>query len=165
MNTALQSYPLGTTVKNAHSTGFYFDSKTSEPVKQAIAYAYSCELRVRIFLGDIKTGKAWAKENDVIGTIGRSMGPCKVPLLIHNARSHGGGALLDSCIVAVFHTGAGHAIYKHPSFNPGLWTVAPADLPDYLESAFCDGVLHASFKKPEQAERYCAFMSGTRFSK
>lgn len=37
---------------------------------------------VRIWLGDTQTGRAWAEENDVIGTIGRSTGTMEVPLLV-----------------------------------------------------------------------------------
>jgi hypothetical protein len=170
MNTAAQeTYISGKTLYRRSQSGFYFPDTCSAEQKNAIAYAHSARLRVRIFQGDTATGEAWADEWGVTGTIGRSTGPCKIPLLICNARSIGGGGLLSDCIVAMFNTRTGHAVYKHPSFNPGVWNVIPAtgDLRDagYCEIATHNGIEHASFKKPGQGARYCAFMRGERFSK
>lgn len=163
--TAQETYICGKTLYRRSQSGFYFPDTCSAEQKNAIAYAHSAGVRVRIFQGDANTGESWPEEWGVTGTIGRSMGPCKIPLLICNARSMGGGGLLSDCIVAMFNTRTGHAIYKHPSFNPGTWQVMPADIPDYCETVTHNGAIHARFKKPGQALRYCAFMRGERFSK
>lgn len=159
------SFKIGQTIHNLHPSGFYFHSETPVPVADAIVLAHRCQTRVRLFYGDIITGESWGDEFDILGTIGRSMGPCKSPLIIRNARSMGGGSILTNCIVAMFHTGTGHALYRHPTFNPGAWDVIPSDMPGYSECVTHNGALHARFKKPGQAGRYCAFMRGTRFAK
>ena len=42
--------------------------------------------------------------------IGNSLGPLKVPLLIHNRRSSGGPAILDHCVVKIKRTGTQGAV-------------------------------------------------------
>lgn len=145
--------------------GFFFNEKTAPQVQNAIKHAHAHGLRVRVFLGDPETGEAWPEEWDVMGTIGRSMGPQKIPLLINNRRSMGGGGLLDSCIVGLALTNGGGWLYKHPAFNPGTWETVPAVSPGYCEGVARNGTLHAQFKKPGQAARYVAFMRGERFTK
>lgn len=151
-----------------HASGFYFPCNfvcTSPAVIDAIVNAAACKTRVRLFLGDTATGAAWPEEFDVIGTIGRSMGPCRVPLLINNARSTGGAPISVESIVAIFNTRTGHAIYRHPQFNPGVWTICAPASDGYFEAVAHNDATHAQFKKPGQAGRYCAFMRGTRFAK
>lgn len=53
--------------------------------------------RLRFVLGE--NGKEWGDVE--IGRIGRSGGTCKIPLVVHNRRSMGGGGLLDHCIVRI----------------------------------------------------------------
>jgi|SaaInlV_200m_DNA_2_1039689.scaffolds.fasta_scaffold123082_2 hypothetical protein len=57
--------------------------------------------RIKLNYGDVKTGKSWEDKYDITGTIGRSTGTSKIPLLIHNIRSLGGGAILDHCIIEI----------------------------------------------------------------
>jgi len=94
-----------------------FDSRTPYTVCRILEEGnrkYPAE-RLRIFYGDTETGRCWMDENDTIGYIGRSTGEIKIPLLIKNTRSHGGGAILDHCIIKI--TSNGHTIYEHPKFN------------------------------------------------
>jgi hypothetical protein len=141
-----------------------FDSDTSEELRRLILRLNATRERVRIFYGDIKTGTAWAEEKDVLGRIGCSTGTSKIPLLISNARSSGGGGLLDGCIVAIWST-KGHRLYKHPTFSTGTWDQCAPVSDGYVEAVAHDGKLHAQFKKVGQAARYVLFMRGVRFSK
>jgi len=61
------------------------------------------ENRIRIVVdyGDVKTGESWGEQYDIVGYVGRSTGRIKVPLLVFNSRSLGGGAMLDHCILTV----------------------------------------------------------------
>lgn len=61
------------------------------------------ESRTRIVVdyGDTKTGRSWGDTHEIEGYIGRSTGESKIPLLVFNSRSIGGGALLDHCILTV----------------------------------------------------------------
>jgi hypothetical protein len=76
--------------------------------------------RLRLVYGDTKTGKSWEEIYDVSGYISRSMGPVQVPILLNNIRSHGGGAILDHCIIAIRYanrkTGNGY-LYRHPLYK------------------------------------------------
>ena len=61
--------------------------------------------RVTLDYGDVATGRSWGEQYDISGRIGRSTGGrFNVPLLIHNSRSWGGGALLDHCILSIKHS-------------------------------------------------------------
>jgi len=68
--------------------------------------------RVTIDYGDVKTGESWGETYDISGRIGRSTGSRKIPLLIHNARSRGGGALSDNCILSIRQSNCKTPFYK-----------------------------------------------------
>lgn len=157
-----QTYTIGKAVYTAHKSGLYFTEQCPGALRDLLADLSRSSDKVRLFYGDTATGKAWAEENDVLGTIGRSMGPCKVPLLIGRGQ-HGGGAVLDSCIVAVLRNGV--LVYKVPGFDVGAWAVVLSDIQGYAEAVTHDGAVHARFKKAGQAGRYCQFMRGERMGR
>lgn len=66
-----------------------------------------------------KAGQDWSERYGVTGYVGRSMGPEKVPLLLHNSLSVGGGAILDHYIVRVMFSNKrdGGDLYKHPKYH------------------------------------------------
>ena len=68
--------------------------------------------RIILDYGDVKTGKSWGEMYDISGSIGRSNGDIKVPILIHNARSMGGGAILDHCILSVKTSKGRNTLYQ-----------------------------------------------------
>jgi hypothetical protein len=157
--------PTGVKFRQIRSpAGTYYHEETPIRVRAILDTAMNTGQRLRLFYGDTVTGMSWLEEFDVCGTIGRSMGEIKIPLLIANARAHGGPGILDRCIVAIADA-PGHFVYKHPGFNTGEWTAGKAHDAGYVEAAYCNGELHAQFKKQGQASRYIAFMKGERFSK
>lgn len=144
-------------IKRKIVDGTAYLADTSDQVVQALEWARLTGTRIRIWCGDTNTGKAWAEENDVLGYVGRSSGARKIPILVHNRQSFGGGAILTHCIVRI-DTTDGRTLYKHPSFSAGDWTVQGTD-------AYRDGQMHARFDAHEKATRYVAFMTGKRYSK
>lgn len=158
---AEKTYNIGKSVYTAHKSGMYFNEKTPDSVRNLLALLHATGEPVRLFYGDTSTGRAWAEENDVTGRIGCSMGPCKVALLVA-PRATGGGSVLDSCIVAVMCKG--QFVYAVPGFTVGDWQVAPSDMQGYAEIATHNGQVHARFKKPGKALRFCQFMRGERMS-
>lgn len=52
--------------------------------------------RTRIVVGYGKDGISWGETFDIRGYVGRSTGVTKIPLLVYNSRSLGGGHLLDN---------------------------------------------------------------------
>lgn len=146
--------------------GTYFHIETPDAVCEALERARLSEERVRLFYGDVKTGVAWAEENDAAGRIGRSTGKIKSPLLINNSRSSGGPAFLDRCIVAILCKNPKRFVYKHKDFSVGRWeTVQKSERAEYVSEVLHNGAVHARFVKVGQAERYVDFMTGERLSK
>ena len=92
-----------------HSSGTYYHVGTSKEIIEVLEYLRINKIRVHIEYGDVLTGQSWGDEYEN-GRIGRSCGPVKVPLLIYNTRSSGGGAILDNCIVLIQDTVKPHNI-------------------------------------------------------
>lgn len=140
--------------------GFWFSEDTNEQVKRIIS-TIGRDRRVRVWYGDIKTGKSWNEENDICGYIARSTGDKKIPLLVNNGRSYGGGGLLDDCIIKIVDTKTKQVLYKHPLFNQSVFMVDKV----FNDMVLCDGETYANCKTPKQAIRLCDFMNGERMSK
>lgn len=154
--------------------GTSYDERTDFEVIKALESARINKLRVRFFLGDVATGKAWDEEHDVIGTIGRSTGLYKVPLLIANSRSMGGGHILDHCIVRIQTAAAPRRVlYSHPSFHTSRFEIRPLSsfqqaklLAEtrgeriYRFEVLSDGEVYANCPTEANAKRLVAFLTG-----
>lgn len=149
----------------AEPSGTYYHDTTPRAVIDALEMARATKQRVRLFLGDSKTGKGWLEEWMVTGAIGRSMGPIKVPILIPNSRSYGGPAILGDAIVRLFV--GRREVYRHPGYqNPVITVALEGKYPDSPWAATVNGDgVHARFKTERAALRWAAFMRGERFSK
>jgi hypothetical protein len=122
--------------------------------------------RLRLSFGDAKTGRDWLEEGDVEGYVGRSTGTTKVPLLIANSRSMGGGAILDHCIVRIKTTAGGTVLWQHPKYNRPTFTIH--DIKEKVKYApfgtltvmiKADGERHAAFRTMAEARRWLHKMS------
>lgn len=103
---------------------FHFHEDTPQAVRDVLAEAYEAGTRIRIHCGNHKTGEVWLEERDVIGRVGRSTGPQKVPLLIATKRSSGGIHILDHCILRIQDV-SGSDLYRDPMYRqPDLDIVA-----------------------------------------
>lgn len=118
-------------------SGTFYDGRTSDDVIRILERCRRNETLVRIDFGDTETGHSWSEEFDVVGHIGRSMGPMKVPLLV-GPDEHGGPHMLDHCIVAITYVESGHTAYRHATYRPKYeWTASQvilnpeADLPGF----------------------------------
>ena len=141
--------------------GTSYDTRTSDDVVRVLEQARLNRTRLHISLGDPADGRDWLEENDINGYVGRSMGPVKVPLLIANRRSLGGGAILDHCIVRIRKSAGGQVLYQHPSYHFGTLAIRPkqraVELPDgrlLKVDVVRDGQIHASFESTEKARRW-----------
>lgn len=137
--------------------GTCYHKETCQAVVDVLENARLNNKRIRIYYG--KNGKSWNEENDIIGYIGRSCGIIKIPLLIKNSRSYGGGGLLDHCIVKIVNISSKRVEYIHKKFSQSLFeaegTAVYQDGKDFAPN--CKNVL--------QAERLAQFMNGERNSK
>jgi hypothetical protein len=99
--------------------GISYDERTPAAVIRTLEDARNKHCRLRLHYGDTDTGRDWGETNDVTGYIRNSMGPLKIPILVHNARSMGGGAILDHCIVKITTTQSPRrTLYQHPHYTP-----------------------------------------------
>lgn len=144
----------------------WFHPETNESVRCALLTAYRNRTRgrIRIWYGDVASGKSWLEEYDVLGTVGRSMGQFKVPLLIANSRSSGGGAILDHRIVRVNWVN-GNTLFKHPQFSHGTEGAKIRNYNGKSAVVLSTGEVHATFSTSVKAERWLSFMRGERYSK
>ncbi len=141
-----------------------FDARTPDEVIRVLEQARLNRTRLHISLGHTdgeKIGLDWLEEFESHGYIGRSMGPIKVPLLVANRRSLGGGALLDHCIVRIRQSAGGRVLWQHAAYHFGTveihHKVEPLELPDgrvLAVDVVRDGELHAAFENIAQARRW-----------
>lgn len=111
----------GNTINYKVIDGTAYHVSTNDRIVELLERARKEHARVRFSLGDTETGRDW---NDTLGTcgyIGRSTGSIKVPLLLKNSRSTGGGALLDQCIIRLEYKGhrdkSYYLAYQHERYH------------------------------------------------
>jgi len=151
--------------KIVNGTAYY--AETPDAVIQVLEQARMSRARIRVFYGDVETGRDWMEEHDVMGTVGRSTGQMKAPIMIHTERSISGPIILDNCIVRI--TIDKRDVYRHPKYNLPELELREHSAPDIVPvqpfSVFADGKEQARFKELEQAERWVKFIKGERNSK
>lgn len=139
----------------ARSLPIAYHADTAPEVVAAIESARVSHCRIRIYLGDTKTGKCWNEENDIFGYVGLSKGDkAYYPLLVHNERSFGGGSLMDHCIIKIKESKGNRVLYQAPNFQQPVITIhAGSNEPGYTHELFIDGFLHARCPSQQYAER------------
>jgi len=127
----------GKTYKLFNGTAYH--TETPIEVIKTIDRLIQSRTRVRIYFGDTETGKVWNDEHDIAGYIGRSTGTIKIPLLVHNARAYGGGALLDHCILKIVRSDNKNVCYyKNPNIQERTFEIKPSQQPGYNFSLIID---------------------------
>lgn len=141
--------------------GTSYDERTPNEVIRVLENARANRTRLHISLGDTENGKDWLEEFETHGYVSRSMGPVKVPLLVANTRSLGGGAILDHCIIRIRTSSGGRILYQHPKYHHGDLEIRqkehPVELPDgrvLTVDVLRDGEVHAAFETVEKARRW-----------
>jgi len=152
----------------------WYNLNTPQRVKEILEAArmYADGQRLRLFYGETSElehdiGRDWMSEHDMCGTIGRSTGMMKVPLLIANNASRGGSAILTDCIVRIIDTASKRELYRHPQYHMKHLFKRPvtdkgALAEGYTDEVTADGEVHARFKTAKKAEDWIAFMEGRR---
>lgn len=145
--------------------GIEFDKDTPDRVVRILLDMMntSPKQRIRIFLGDRKTGKDWCQEWDTMGYVGKSTGKIKIPLLVNNSRSWGGGGISTGSIVRI--TIDKRDVYRHPKYHIGKIELKPSPFPSVPYGVWIDGVNHANFKTAEKARKWADFIQGKTNSK
>ena len=146
-----------------------FDN-VNEALMSLIIRAWKYKFRIRVFYGDIHTGRSWNEDYDVMGTIGRTTGNIKIPILVHNKRSWGGGALLLSSVIRIDDIEDKKTLWKLPNFHVEKMTIerrAFECFPFAVMQTQDNGAISnvANFKTETQAQKWIDFMEGKRYSK
>lgn len=94
-----------------------YATTTPDKVIEVLETARQNRTRVIVDYGT-DDGQSWGEVNDITGYVGRSTGTAKIPLLVHNTRSMGGGAILDHCIVKIMTSKGKKVLYQHPKYSP-----------------------------------------------
>lgn len=97
--------------------GTSYDARTPDAVIQVLERARQYNTRIILSYGDIETGQDWNEIYDVTGYVGRSTGPTHIPILVYNSRSHGGGAILDRCIVKIVTSRGKEVLYQAKNYK------------------------------------------------
>jgi len=92
--------------------GTSYDKRTPEEVVKVLEQCRKDGTRIVLDYGNTTTGESWGEVYDITGTIGRSAGNTKIPILLHNARSIGGGAILDHCIISIKESKGKRILYQ-----------------------------------------------------
>jgi hypothetical protein len=150
------THQYGTVQYRPPINGTYYHRETPQRVVDILERVRISGCRVRIHYGDTTTGRDWFDEWDVTGTIGRSMGPIRIPLIIANSRSYGGCGMLDHCIIRIrYTTGLRSNLYQHPLYHTGVISMRRCvDVEGYAFETLVDGKVHARFANENQANRW-----------
>ena len=138
--------------------GVYYHNETSLQVVTVLDRLRASRTRVAIRYGD-SDGKDWGEIHDVEGRISNSMGPLKIPLLIYNRSSMGGGALMDNRILRIVSTDGKTVYYQAKHYQTPVFTIEKPENPTdykgtpYVEALFMNGKPLCQFYKIGQAKR------------
>jgi len=93
--------------------GTSYDIRTDNKVIEVLENCRENKIRIVLDYGGVKTGISWNEIYDITGKLGRSTGNVKIPILLHNSRSIGGGGILDHCIIGIKESNGGKVLYSY----------------------------------------------------
>lgn len=139
-----------------------FDPDTHMMVKLYLEAYRKTGAKVRLFFGDVDTGRDWLSEHDVLGRISRTTGPLKAPILVEENDS-GGGIILSACVLKIVDVTSKELIWQHPNYQePSFDVKESSTVANYAAEVWVDGACHARFKSVEKANNWKDFMRGAR---
>lgn len=115
--------------------------------------------RIRLFYGDPATGLDWVEENDIVGTIGRSTGTLKVPLLIAPGECSS-PAILDTCIVRLIDADSGGELWRCRNYREPDFRIVNSGVAGRPWAVQVEGETRSQFPSYAKAAAWVAFMAG-----
>ena len=105
-------------IKYKTVNGTSYHNETSDNIINVLEHCRMNNVQIILDYGDVSTGQSWGGCYDIAGTIGRSCGGNKIPLLIKTKRSMGGGRILDHCIIKILSSKGKEVLYSHSNYKP-----------------------------------------------
>lgn len=153
--------------KHFEKDGTFFEKGTDPKVAELLSKYMNTNTRIRIFLGDPETGRDWMEVYDTIGTIGRSTGPYKIPLLLRKNNSSGGTAILTKNILKI--TVDKKVVYQNKNYKLPNFSIKDVVDEEIKKEGYCfnvvnveDGKTYQNTRTREEAKNAIAFYQGTR---
>lgn len=137
----------------------YFEPGTAEEAAHVLETNRRTGAKVRLVLGNTENGEPWLNDYDVIGTIGRSNGALKVPLLVENGQS-GGGAILTANLLHIVEWKSGRTLYRHRAYREPVLSLQRSKTSKHPWAVLHKGAVLARFEDMGKACAYIAFMCG-----
>jgi len=97
--------------------GTSYRASTDNKIISVLENARNTNTRIELDYGNVETGESWGERYDILGYVGRSTGTSKIPLLVFNSRSMGGGGIMDNCIVRIRESKGKKVLYKHEFYT------------------------------------------------
>lgn len=94
----------------------WFKNDTTMEVANIVDFMYQTGKRYKIYSGCTETGRVFAEEYDTVGTVSKTTGELKIPILITRKGNHGGAAISTGSILAVKEVGSKHFMFKNKLF-------------------------------------------------
>ena len=137
---------------------FWMSVFTDPKVAKVINNCYRQKnIRLHFFIGDNKTGEDWLEEYDVTGSIGRSTGTNKIPLLLNNKHSLRGHSILTENVVKIMY--GYKVLYQHENYHIAHLEIQQSDEHFWV---LANGKNHARFEKEKNANNFILFLLGER---
>lgn len=147
--------------------GTYYDRGTPHDLVAVLEACRAERRRVRIFYCSQKDGCDLLEESDIIGVIGRSLGPIKVPLLVPIG-DDGGPQLMTSLIGVVQMVSSGFISYQRKDFYQPQMKSVPSEMKGYKWEVHTKGrddadfSVHARLKTEQGMKRWLETMTLVR---
>ena len=144
--------------------GMHFAPEAKKEVIEWLLTSYEREQRIRFFYGE--NGKPWNEECDTIGHVGRTTGSMKVPILIKNSKSTGGGEIIVSLIIRIDTKGSnGKIATVYDDGTPADEFYHVPNLIGGFDVLNKRGGHYGTCETEIKAKHLAGFMNGTRWSK
>lgn len=137
-----------------------FHPDTPQEVRTVLLEAKKARLLVRIYYGNVDTGRDSLEEYGMQGHIGVTAGQKKVPLICPLNDSHGGDVLSDHQVIRIRDAKTGKDFYRHSNYHTPALTVRPTTSGDpampsvFTHAVEADGKFHAAFRSEREAENF-----------
>lgn len=129
-----------------------YHQDTNIDVINVLERARKNKTRLRIYFGDIKTGKNWNEEYNIYGYVGLSKGnKAYFPILVNNSNSFGGSGLMDNCILKIKESKGGKILYQSKNFVPSVLEVKESNQDGYTHSVYVDGAIYSNHTTEKKA--------------